>query len=199
MGLDGSEGQSSHSLEERLPSQTETLLWFYAGSECSLPIWERLGRLRLGSRDVAAVPWEGWWHWSPSCAICVGRGSLVWMGSLGWLLPARHPLCQDAAEWSPGEMFTHPALKSLLTSLTTWQQDTGGFYLVQVLGTVEQVGKERANDSTSVPASLVLRLVLQQLLLPTTAPWMQIMNVNPASLFQGQTPKKKESVRVPAW
>lgn len=41
------------------------------------------------------------------------------MASMGWLLPVQHPLCQDAAEWSPSVMFTLPALKSLLTSLTT--------------------------------------------------------------------------------
>lgn len=181
MGLDGREGQSSHSLEERLPLQTETLLWFHAGSELSLPIWDQ-----LGSRDVAVVPREGWWHWRLPCAIFVGCDC---DGILG--ISVQHPLSQDSAEWSPSVMFTHPALKSLLTSLTTWKQDTGGFYLVWVLGTVEQVGKERANDSTSVPASLVSRLVLEQFLLPTTAPWMQIMNVNPASLFQGQTPQKK--------
>lgn len=181
MGLDGREGQSSHSLEERLPLQTETLLWFHAGSELKLPIWDQ-----LGSRDVAVMPREGWWHWRLPCAIFVGCDC---DGILG--ISVQHPLSQDSAEWSPSVMFTHPALKSLLTSLTTWKQDTGGFYLVWVLGTVEQVGKERANDSTSVPASLVSRLVLEQFLLPTTAPWMQIMNVNPASLFQGQTPQKK--------
>lgn len=53
-------------------------------------------------------------------------------------------------------MFTHPALKSLLTSLTTQKQDMGGLLFSQIfLGTVERVRKERANDSTSVPASLV--------------------------------------------
>lgn len=152
----------------------------------------------LSSASQFGTSWgAGMWQLCPGRAGDIGDclvpflWDVTMMGSLGWLFPVQHPLSQDSAEWSPSVMFTHPALKSLLTSLTTWKQDTGGFYLVWVLGTVEQVGKERANDSTSVPASLVSRLVLEQFLLPRTAPWMQIMNVNPASLFRGQTPQKK--------
>lgn len=66
----------------------------------------------------------------------------------------------------------------------------GGVYLVKVWAPLS--GSERREPMIpQVPQPLLfLRLVLEQFLLPMTARWMQIMNVNPASLFQGQTPKK---------
>lgn len=67
----------------------------------------------------------------------------------------------------------------------------GGVYLVKVWAPLS--GSERREPMIpQVPQPLLfLRLVLEQFLLPMTARWMQIMNVNPASLFQGQTPKKR--------
>lgn len=96
----------------------------------------------LSSASQFGTSWGGWGgeQGCGSCALegMVTLGSVLCrlcgtvMGSLGWLLPVLHPLSRDAAEWSPRVMFTHPALKSLLTSLTTWKQHTGGFYLVRV-------------------------------------------------------------------
>lgn len=116
----------------------------------------QFGEAEVGCRDVAAVPWEGWWHWSLSCAICVGCG---WDGILGMAFPSPASSFPGAAEWSPSVMFTHPALKSLLTSLTAWKQDTGGFYLVKVLGTVGRVRKERANTPQVSQPLLFVRLL----------------------------------------
>lgn len=157
MGLDGREGQSSHSLEERLPSQTETLLWFDAGSEYILPVWAGWGGLQgCGSCPLGGLV-------TLECVLChlCRMWQPGWDGILGMAFPSPASSFPGAAEWSPSVMFTHPALKSLLTSLTTWKQDTGGFYLVKVLGTVERVRKERANTPQVSQPLLFVRLLAE--------------------------------------
>lgn len=57
----------------------------------------------------------------------------------------------------------------------------GGLLFGQSFGHRGAGQKGESQHSTSVPASLVCQ----------AARWMQIMNVNPASLFPGQTPKKR--------